>query len=165
MPDFDATKDLARLPAPGLGGSLTQARSEPVPEPSGDGPKRRAITPLALAKNLDLIVMPIGVALALALGGPVFGLLVGAGGWLLQRALAVVDGRLIERLAEPGSRLGLEFVDAFARIWVLAGAIVLAGAAGDRADGLAAALVVAISYSVSFALRIVRGPGQTGAVR
>lgn len=116
-------------------------------------------------RNLDLVVLPIGVALALALGGPVFGLLIGAGGWLLQRALAVVDRRLIERATEPGSRLGLDFVDAFARIWVLAGAIVLAGAAGHRSDGLGAAIVVFISYSVSFAVRIARGGAQAGAAR
>jgi hypothetical protein len=116
-------------------------------------------------RHLDLVVLAIGVALALALGGPVFGLLVGAGGWLLQRALAVVNRRLIERAAEPGSRLGLDFVDAFARIWVLAGAIILAGAAGHRSDGLAAALVIFISYSVAFAVRIARGQAQAGAAR
>jgi hypothetical protein len=167
MPHFDATEDHVRLPgAPGAG-PLTHPRHAPAsrPEPTGDGAKRPAITPLAIAKNLDLVVTPVGVALALALGGPVFGLLAGAGGWLLQRALAVVDGRLIGRFAEPGSRLGLEFVDAFARIWLLAGAIVLAGAAGHRSDGLAAALVVAISYSISFAVRIARGRGQIGAAR
>jgi hypothetical protein len=167
MPHFDATEDHVRLPgAPGAG-SLTQPPRPPAPspEPSGDGAKRPAITPLAVGKNFDLVVLPVGVALALTLGGPVFGLLTGAGGWLLQRALAVVDRRLIERAAEPGSRLGLDFVDAFARIWVLAGAIVVAGAAGHRSDGLAAALVVFISYSIAFAVRIAKGLGQAGAAR
>jgi hypothetical protein len=116
-------------------------------------------------RNLDLVVLTVGVAVALALGGPVFGLVVGAAGWLLQRALAVVDRRLIERAAEPGSRLGLDFVDAFGRIWVLAGAIVLAGAAGHRSDGLAAAVVVFVAYSIAFAVRIARGQAQAGAAR
>src|ERR1700722_8395994 len=114
MPDFDATKDHVRLPgAPGAG-PLTPRLAAPAPglESTGDGGKRAAITPLAVAKNFDLVVLPVGVALALVLGGPVFGLLAGAGGCLLQRALAVVDGRLIERHAEPGSRLGPEFIDA-----------------------------------------------------
>src|SRR5438445_7590744 len=93
---------------------------------------------LGLLGNLDLVLLPVGVALALALGAPVFGVLVGAGGWFLQRALAVLDRRLIVKAAEPGSRLGLNFVDAFARVWLLAGAIIIAGAAGGRRDGLAA---------------------------
>jgi hypothetical protein len=120
---------------------------------------------LALAHNLDLVVLAVGVALALALGGPVFGLLVGAGGWLLQRALAVVNRTLIERAAEPGSRLGLDFIEAFARVWLLAGAIILAGVAGHRSDGLAAALVICISYSTAFAVRVARGRPQGGAQR
>jgi hypothetical protein len=113
----------------------------------------------AIARNLDLVLFPVGVTLALVLGAPVFGLLVGAGGWLLQRALAVVDRKLIDRAAEPGSQLGLNFVDAFARIWLLAGAIVLAGAAGHRSDGLAAAVVIFVSYSIAFAVRIASGGG------
>ena len=111
----------------------------------------------AVARNLDLVVMPVGVALALALGGPVFGLLAGAGGWLLQRAAALVDRRLIDKAAEPGSQLGLNFIDAFARIWLLAGAIVIAGAVGHRRDGLAAALLIMAAYSLAFAVRLARG--------
>jgi hypothetical protein len=112
---------------------------------------------LALARNFDLVLVPLGAAVALLLGAPVFGVLVGAGGWLLQRALAVFDRALIVRAAEPGSRLGLNFVDGFARIWVLAGAIVIAGAVGHRRDGLAAALLIAAAYSIAFAVRLGRG--------
>jgi hypothetical protein len=112
---------------------------------------------IALARNLDLVLLPAGVALALALGAPTFGVLVGGGGWLLQRALAVVDRRLIVRAAEPGSRLGLNFIDAFGRIWLLAGAIVLAGVVGGRRDGLAAALLICAAYSLAFVLRLARG--------
>jgi hypothetical protein len=117
-------------------------------------PRSRA---LAVARNLDLVVLPVGAALALVLGAPAFGVLVGAGAWLLQRALAMVDRGLIARAAPPGSRLGLNFVDAFARIWLLAGAIVIAGAVGHRRDGLAAALLILISYSLAFAVRLGRG--------
>jgi hypothetical protein len=110
-----------------------------------------------LFANLDLILLVPGVVLALALGAPAFGVLVGAGAWLLQRAVAVADRRVIVRAAEPGSRLGLNFIDAFARIWLLAGAINVAGTAGSRQDGLAAALVIFAGYSVAFAVRIARG--------
>ena len=110
-----------------------------------------------LLANLDLILLVPGVVLALALGAPAFGVLVGAGAWLLQRVVAVADRRAIVRAAEPGSRLGLNFIDAFARIWLLAGGIIVAGAAGSRPDGLAAAVVIFACYSVAFAVRIARG--------
>src|ERR1700740_2060850 len=92
---------------------------------AGRGGVRAAPEPLAVLRNLDLVLLPIGVALALALGAPTFGVLVGAGGWLLQRALAVVDRVLIVKAAEPGSRLGLNFIDGVARILGLAGDVVL----------------------------------------
>jgi hypothetical protein len=114
----------------------------------------------ALARNLDLVLLALGVALALVLDAPSFGLLVGAAAWLLHRALGLLNRRLIDRAAEPGSRLGLNFVDAFARIWLLAGAIIAAGVIGRRADGLAAALVICAAYSTAFAVRVASGrPG------
>jgi len=127
-----------------------------VPSFAADRSAHAGRTHLLFA-NFELILLVPGVALALALGAPAFGVLVGAGAWLLQRVVAVVDRRAIVRAAEPGSRLGLNFIDAFARIWLLVGGIVVAGATGTRHDGLAAALVILACYSVAFAVRIARG--------
>jgi hypothetical protein len=134
--------------------------SQPPPRAISGAEARSPGAPSALGRalaNLDLLIIVPAALVALALGAPSFGVLVGTGGWLLQRAAAVADRRLIERAAEPGSRLGLNFVDAFARIWLLAGAIVVAGAVGTHEDGLAAALVIIAAYSIAFAVRIARG--------
>ena len=112
---------------------------------------------MAALRLLDLLFLAIAVPLALGRGAPVLGCLVGAGGWLFQRALALADRRLIVKAAEPGSRLGLNFIDGFARIWLLAGAIVIAGAVGSHSDGLAAALLIFGAYSAAFAVRLARG--------
>jgi hypothetical protein len=125
--------------------------------PDAADPALGAWQPNRLVANLDVVVLIPAVVLALALGAPAFGVLVGAGAWLLQRAVAVVDRRAIVRAAEPGSRLGLNFIDAFARIWLLVGGIVVAGAAGSHRDGLAAALVIFAAYTIAFAVRIARG--------
>jgi len=130
----------------------TQAASLDVADPAPG-----AWQPNRLVANLDVVVLIPAVVLALALGAPSFGVLVGAGAWLLQRAVAVVDRRAIVRAAEPGSRLGLNFIDAFARIWLLVAGIVVAGAAGSHRDGLAAALVIFAAYTIAFAVRIARG--------
>jgi hypothetical protein len=114
-------------------------------------------------RYLDVVLVTIATIPALVLGAPALGVLVGGGGWLLQRAVAVVDRRLIERAAEAGSQLGLNFVESFARIWLLAGAIVAAGVIGGRADGLAAALLIFAAYSLAFAVRVASGrPGGDG---
>ena len=97
-------------------------------------------SPAELAGYLDLVVLALALPVALVLGAPALGLLLGVGAWFVQRALAHVDRRWIARAREPGSRLGLDVAESFGRIWLLAGAIVLAGVIGGRADGLAAAL-------------------------
>src|ERR1700737_1471911 len=122
---------------------------------SAEGPGRApADTRPALVVYLDLVALAIATPVALLLGAPVLGYCVGAGAWLLQRGLRIVARGLVRRAAEPGNQLGLHFVDAFARIWLLAGAIIAAGVIGGRADGLSAAVVIAISYSIAFMVRL-----------
>ncbi|HUB75138.1 MAG TPA: hypothetical protein VL979_14035 [Solirubrobacteraceae bacterium] len=113
---------------------------------------------LALARHLDVPLVLLAAAPALALGAPALGYLLAAGAWLAQRALASYDRRWITGAAEPRTQLGLNLFEAFARIWLLAGAIVLAAAIGGRADGLTAAIVTFCAYSVAFAIRVLSGP-------
>jgi hypothetical protein len=47
-------------------------------------------------------------------------------------------------------RLGLTVAVSMGRVWVLAGAIILAGVAVSRADGLTAALVIFGAFSLNF---------------
>jgi hypothetical protein len=114
--------------------------------------------PLRPLQYLDVMLVVLATPVALALGAPAFGLLIAAGAWLLQRVLAHTDRRWIARRAQAsGSRLGLDVAESFGRIWLLAGAIVVAGVVGGRADGLAAALTVFAAYSVAFATRLFSG--------
>jgi hypothetical protein len=114
-------------------------------------------SPAELLRYLDVVLMLIAIPVALALGVPTLGLLVAAGAWLLQRVLAHTDRRWIARNRAPGSRLGLDVAESFGRIWLLAGAIVVAGAVGNRSDGLAAALTIFAAYSVVFGTRMLSG--------
>ncbi|HTU78948.1 MAG TPA: hypothetical protein VMF09_09340 [Solirubrobacteraceae bacterium] len=143
MPDFDANEGLARMPGAAPGGRLDATPAA-----------------LAIARNLDVVLVALAAAPALALGAPVLGYLVGAGAWLAQRVLAQLDRRWIRGAAQPRNQLGLSLFEAFGRIWLLAGAIVLAGVIGGRADGLTCALVVFCAYSVAFAMRLFDGRPQ-----
>lgn len=84
---------------------------------------------------------------------------------MIQRIIAVLDRRLVGKAAELRRQLGLSLFEAFGRIWLLAGAIVVAGVAGGRADGLSAALTIFGAYSVAFAIKVLTGPPQRKAVR
>jgi hypothetical protein len=114
---------------------------------------------LALARYLDVVLVVVATPVALALGAPTVGVVVGAAGWLIQRVLARAGQRWIAGRGAD-ARFGLNLVDGFGRIWLLAGAIVLAAVIGGRRDGLAAALLIFVAYSIAFAMRLVSGRPQ-----
>jgi hypothetical protein len=113
---------------------------------------------MAVLRYLDVVLVAILAAPAIALGAPAFGYLVGAAGWILTRLIQAGDRRLMSKMTEPHKRLRVALFEPFARIWLLAGAIVIAGAVGGRADGLTAAIVIFSAYSIAFAARLASGP-------
>lgn len=114
----------------------------------------------APVRYLDVIVVVLVTPLAIALGAPVVGYLVGAGAWIATRVLGELDRGFIRRAREPRTQLGLHLFEAFGRIWLLAGAIIVAGVAGGRADGLTAALTIFGAYSVAFGVKVLFGPPE-----
>jgi hypothetical protein len=118
-------------------------------------PERVAIN---TRKYLDLAVVAFAAIVALALGAPVFGIVVGLCAWLLQRVVQVLDRSFISRLRDPRHQVGIRVSESFGRIWLLAGAIIFAGLAGNHKDGLFAALMIFVAYSVAFGVRLSSGP-------
>lgn len=112
-------------------------------------------------RYLDVVAVVIAAIPALALGAPVFGYLMGAGAWILQRVIQANEYRLSPRLETPRARLGAYLGAAFARIWLLAIFIIIAGLVGHRANGLTCALVIFGAYSIAFVIRVFSGPPQT----
>ena len=120
---------------------------------------------VTLLRYLDVVLLAVATPVALALGAPTLGYAIGAGAWLLQRIIAEADRRWIKNTKTPRAQLGLNLFEAFGRIWLLAGAIVLSGVVGGRADGLTAALVIFGAYSVAFAIRVLSGKATSSAGR
>jgi hypothetical protein len=115
---------------------------------------------MTLLRYADVAVVAVATAPALALGAPALGFALGAGGWILQRLVQLGDRAFVTRFTEPRAQLTANLFEAFGRIWLLAAAIIIAGVAGKRSDGLTAALVIFGAYSVAFVIRVVSGPPQ-----
>jgi hypothetical protein len=107
---------------------------------------------------LDVIVVVLAAAPAIALGAPVLGYAIGGGAWIGQRVLQVLDRRWTQRFLDPRRAVGANLFERFGRIWLLAGAIIVAGVVGGRVDGLTAALVILAAYSIAFVTRLISGP-------
>jgi hypothetical protein len=157
------SEDPSRVRQPREVGDTRYSAPEPaVAVKAGPTFAERAVV---LLRYLDVAVVVIAMAPALALGAPVLGYVLAAGGWFLQRGLAETDRRWIGRLAEPRKQLGVSLFEAFGRIWLLAGVIIIAGVAGGRRDGLTAALVIFGAYSVAFVIRVISGPPRRRVVQ
>jgi hypothetical protein len=112
-----------------------------------------------ILRYLDVALVAVVAIPALVLGAPVFGYVVGAAAWILQRIVGATDRRLMSKVTDdPRTQVGFNLFERFGRIWLLAGGIVVAGVAGQRADGLTAALVIFGAYSIAFAVRLASGP-------
>jgi hypothetical protein len=110
-----------------------------------------------LVRYPDIVAVVLAAIPALAFGAPVLGYALGGGVWILQRVLQANESRLVGRFSGT-QRVGAKLAAAFGRIWLMAGAIIVAGVAGHDKDGLTAAVVIFAAYTLAFSVRIISGP-------
>lgn len=117
---------------------------------------------MAALRYVDLVLLWLTVPLALALGAPQFGVVIAAVVWTAQRIAALkVDERARGRDARQA--IGLNMVTMIVRMWLIATTVVVAGVAGERQDGVAAALVLLVAFTVAFAATLLhRSLSRTG---
>jgi hypothetical protein len=106
--------------------------------------------PLVFVRYADVLLVILAAPFVLLMGGPVLGYVAGAVAWIATRVLGVV----IERSARGKSakaQVGLNFGALMGRAWILGITILVVGLAGEREDGLMAALVVLVAFTVYLA--------------
>jgi hypothetical protein len=104
-------------------------------------------------KHVDLVVLVAALAV-FALGGlPLLGYAIAAAAWLAQRGIQVLANRKIAAELAAGNRqraMGALAATTLGRVWLMVTAALLAGLVAHEA-GLAAAVLLAILFTVSFA--------------
>jgi hypothetical protein len=101
--------------------------------------------------------------LVLLSGMPRLGYAAGAGAWLLTRAGSALLQASARRAGSLASRAGLQLVAMMSRVWLVAGAVVLARYAGGRNDGIMAAVLVLVAFTVYFATSLLTRGGALRA--
>jgi hypothetical protein len=106
--------------------------------------------PLFLVRYMDVLLVVLAAPFVILMGGPLLGYLAGAGAWIVTRGL----GAYVERAAKGRSakaQVGLNFGALMGRAWILGITILVVGLAGDREDGLMAALLALVAFTVYLA--------------
>lgn len=104
-------------------------------------------------KYLDLLLLAAGLVVFALAGFPLLGYAVAAGCWLAQRGVQVLATRRATDELHAGNRqkaMGIVAATTLGRVWLMATAVLLVGLA-DREAGLAAAVLVLVLFTVSFA--------------
>jgi hypothetical protein len=115
-------------------------------------------------KYMDVGLVIASAPFVVLAGLPVIGYLFGAGAWVLTRAGAAY----LEHRApgnDPRARLGFQVAGMMARVWIVALAVIAARFAGDRQDGIMAAVLVLAAFSVYFALSMLVRQSERNVVR
>lgn len=114
-------------------------------------------------RYVDLVLVWLTVPLALALGAPPLGVLLAAVAWTVQRIVALAVDRKARARESVREALGLNMATMLVRMWLLGATVVAAGVGGESEDGVAAALVLLVAFTISFAATLVsRALGATG---
>ena len=104
-------------------------------------------------KHVDLLALTAALAVFVLGGLPLLGYAVAAGAWLAQRGVQVLAGRRVAAELAAGNRqraMGALAATTLGRVWLMVTATLLAGLA-EREAGLAAAVLLVVLFTVSFA--------------
>lgn len=110
---------------------------------------------MAVLRYIDLVLLWLTVPLALVLGAPQFGVLLAAVVWTVQRLTALEMDRRAQARESAREAIGLNVVTMIVRMWLIGATVVIAGVAGEREDGVAAAVVLLATFTVSFAATLL----------
>lgn len=106
-------------------------------------------------RYIDLVLLWLTVPVALALGAPSFGLLLAAIVWTVQRLVALEVDRRAALRESAREAIGLNMATMMIRMWLVGTTVVVAGVAGEREDGVAAAVVLLVAFTVSLAATLL----------
>jgi hypothetical protein len=114
-------------------------------------------------RYLDVALVVAALPFVAFAGLPLLGYGVGAVAWILQRGAGVALERQARRSTDIRRQIGLNVGGTIARAWIVGGAILAVGLAGEREDGLTAAVLVLVAFTVYFGLSLILHTVARGA--
>jgi hypothetical protein len=104
-------------------------------------------------KYVDLLVLAAALAVFIVGGLPMLGFAAAAASWLVQRGIQMYVAQRARAELAAGNRqkaMGMIAATTLGRVWLMATVVLLTGLAEKQA-GLAAAVLLAVLFTISFA--------------
>jgi hypothetical protein len=125
----------------------------------------RRSDPLVVLRYLDVFLVVLAAPFVILTGLPVLGYVVGAVAWIVQRFIGVaIEGRM-RRESDIRRQVGLGLGASLGRAWLVGLTILAVGLAGAREDGVMAAVLVLIAYTVYLVLSLALRSFERNAPR
>jgi hypothetical protein len=113
-----------------------------------------------LLRYVDVVIVVMIAPIALLMGAPALGYAVGGVAWTAQRFAGTAIERRAMEAEDPRRAIGVTLFSSLGRVWLLALTILAVGLLGEKKDGLTAAIVVLVAFTVYFGLSLVTRPAQ-----
>ena len=114
--------------------------------------------PLVLFRWLDVVLVVLAAPFVVLTGLPVLGYAVGAAAWILNRAAGVLVERRARASDDVRRAVGLNLAALIARSWLVGLTILAVGLAGEREDGLTAAILMLAAFTLYFVTSLLLRP-------
>jgi hypothetical protein len=114
--------------------------------------------PLVLFRWLDVILVVLAAPFVVLTGLPVLGYVVGAAAWIVNRVIGAFVERRARATDDVRKAVGLNLGALIARSWLVGLTILAVGLAGDREDGLTAALLVLAAFTLYLVTSLLLRP-------
>jgi hypothetical protein len=115
---------------------------------------------LTLLAYFDVVVLVVAAPIMLLIGVPAVGYLVGAGAWIVLRAVGIAVERLIAATDDARREATLRLAYLMGRLFLLAIAVILVRNASGRDAGLTALLVIVFAFTTQLVLSFLNRPGS-----
>ena len=113
---------------------------------------------MTLLRYLDVVLVVAAAPILLLIGVPASGYLIGAGAWIVLRAVGIGVDRYAARIGDQPRELTLRLVYLIGRLFALALTVILVRMGGGRDDGLTALLVIVFAFTVGLLVSIPTRP-------
>jgi hypothetical protein len=107
---------------------------------------------VVLLRYLDVCLVLATAPFVPLAGLPLLGYLIAAAAWLLTRLGTTYIQERALRISDHKMRAGVQVAGMMGRIWTVALAIIVARFAGDKSDGIMAAVVMLAAFTVYFVM-------------